>query len=565
VRSLQRDGRLDEIALGPLDASATEAIALAVDAGVDAAHVAADSAGNPFFALELARAAHRGAQATESLDALLSDRLDRLEPRARELLPWAAALGRGFLAQVLGKAAGIADGDLLGAVEELERRGVLRSQAVGEGGYDFAHDLLRVAAYRRLSAPRRRFVHGRIARVLADGASADASLHGDVVHHASLAGDHELAARASVSAAERCLRLFAPDEAARLAETGLAHAERLPPPARIAIRVSLLVAKVQSGRWLRRWPELEADLSRAVAEARDAGMYAEATLALHWLSASQRERGDLGGAHESTLRLLDVSRAGDAATRGRALAHSAKCFAMIERDIERARAMVDEAATLLPDHELDLEWCWADALVRSYCGAPDAALLVERTLALARRDQDRVCESECLIRLAQLALDRGDPARALAWCRELAPVAAKMTEGSEGAIADALDALARVASAVSGADGHLEHAIARLQDIDAKGMLAYVLAAAADIDRAAGRVVRAQGRADAALAAAEAVERRTLVASARASLAELALARGDRAGAAAQVDAVARDVETRFGVSERVRARLERIATGLAR
>jgi DNA-binding SARP family transcriptional activator len=563
VRAMARDGRLTELRLGALDAEATMAIARSVDAGVDGASVARESGGNPLFALELARAARLGGGASTSLDALVADNLDRLEPRARELLPWAAAVGRAFRLEALGRAAGFADADLVHAAEELERRGVIRLDAPGDEGegarYDFAHDLVRGAAYRRLSSARRSHVHGRIAAVLSERAVADPALEGEVVHHASLAGDHALAARAAVRASDRCLQMFATDEAARLAEIGFPHTARLELAERIRARVALLRVKVVSGRWLQRAGDLERDLRQAADEACAAGMKAEALSALHWLSASQRDRGDLPSAHETTLRGLELARGSDAATRGRQLAHTARCLGLLERDIDQADALVAEARDLVPAYEQDFEWCWADALVRTYCEAPGADALQERALALSRRDDNHLGESECLIQLAKLAIDGGDPGSALTRCRELSEVAGKMTGGSEAVIAAALEALARVAAADPGADGELERAIVGLHDVDAKGMLAYVLSASADVDRAAGRLARAQSRADAALAAAEAVQCRTLVAAARAALAELALARGDRADASRHLGAVEADLASPFGVQGRVRKRVERL------
>jgi hypothetical protein len=564
VRAMKRDDRLRDVGLGPLDANATSAIARGIDPRADVTRIAAESGGNPFFALELARA---GEGATESLEALLYERLDRVEPPARDLLPWAAALGRGFRLEWLGKLAGLSDADLIAAGEELERRSVLRadpSGPAGPDGYDFAHDLVRSAAYRRLSSPRRRYVHTRIARFLAELASADTSVHGDVAHHAALASEHELAARACVSAAERCLRMFANDEAARLAETGIGHAEKLSGGARIALRIALMQAKVMSGRWFRRARELESELAAAVAEAREAGMNAEAARGLHYLSTIQRDRGDLPGAHQSTLVAEEVSRNADDEARARQLVHTARCLALIQRDMDRARDLVGEAAALLPKHTSDFDWRSADAVVRCYLDAPDAGVSLEEALVLARRDQDRIGECECLIGMVQLALDHGDPARALASCRQLGPVAAKMTE-SEAAVADALEALARAALAEADAEDRLEQAISRLRDVDAKGMLAYLLVGAADLDRAAGRTASAERRATEGLAAAEAVQRQTLVASAHASLAELALATGDRAGAAAHLGAVKGDLASPLGVSQRVRARLDRLAVTLGR
>jgi DNA-binding SARP family transcriptional activator/tetratricopeptide (TPR) repeat protein len=559
VRALQRERRLVEIALGPLDPSATSLLARSVDAAADGERVAAESAGNPLFALELARAEATDGRITASLDALLADRLDRLDARSQDVLPWAAALGRGFPFDLLARVTELGHGDLLDALDALERRGVLRSQPLAAGsGYDFAHDLVRGAAYRRLSTPRRRFVHQRIARALAELATSDLALHGDVAHHAALAGDHDLVAHASVAAAERCLRMFAFDEAARLAETGIVHADRLSGGARIATRLALLNVKVSSGRWLRRASELAKELLCAVVEASDAGMNGEAALGLHHLSMLQRDQGDLLGAHDSTLRAAELSRGCDPVTRGRQLAHTARCLALMDSEMHQANGMIDEASGLLPDHEEDFDWLSAHALERCYHGAADSEALLERALGLARRKEDGFGETECLIGLVQLALDKSNPTRALAWCRELAPVAAKMSEGSEGAVADGLEALARVASCVPGADDHLDRAIARLREIDAKGMLAYVLSSAAGLDLAAGRIDRAEARAAEALRAAQAIRRATLVAIARASLAEIALACGDPARAAAHLDAVSLDPAQPFAISARARACVER-------
>jgi DNA-binding SARP family transcriptional activator len=557
VRALQREGRLEELALGPLDPLSTAAIARAAFAKADAEGIAAESAGNPLFALELARERGSRTEAVDSLQTLLRDRLERLDPRAQEILPWAAALGRGFSPDLLGRVTQATANDLLTALEGLERRGVLRAE---EGGYDFSHDLLRGAAYRRLSTARRGFVHQRIARVLAEVAVTDPSLHGDAAHHAALAGDHEMAARSSIAAADRCVRIFAYDEAARLAESGLVHADRLTGKARIAARVALLSVKVLSGRWLRRAHELLTDVSRAVLEARDAGMDAEALRGLYYLSMLQRDRGDLLGAHHSTLEAAAVSRTSGTELRARQLAHSAQCLALLERDMEHVPGMIEEASQLMDPNRPDVALAFARGVLSRYLDGADAASLLERSLALARRDDDHSTVCESLMQLTQLALDRGNPAQALAWCRELTPVAAKMSEGSEGAIAEALEALARVALCAAGAEEHLERAIERLRDIDSKGMLAYVLASAADVDRAAGRVERAQGRATEALSLAEVVQRRTLVAFARASLAEIALARGDQAEARSHLAALSGDLSQPLAISAIARARVARVA-----
>jgi hypothetical protein len=163
-----------------------------------------------------------------------------------------------------------------------------------------------------------------------------------------------------------------------------------------------------------------------------------------------------------------------------------------------------------------------------------------------------------MMRLAQRELERGQPDRALAWCDKLGPIAAKMTEGSEGAITGALEAIGRAARRPVDGDERLEAALTRLRDVDAKGMLAYVLAAAAEIDREAGRRARARERAVEAVAAAEVVGRRTLVAWARASLAQLAMDGRDVREARAHLGAITPDLKKPMGISARARIRVDR-------
>jgi DNA-binding SARP family transcriptional activator len=566
VRAMQKDDRLTEIRLGALDAARTAELARAIDDTVDDAQVVARSAGNPLFALELARAKARGVGSSESLDALLADRLDRLEARAQEMVPWAAALGRSFRADLLALVTGASDVELLGALTELERRGVLRADAgaADAATYDFVHDLVRDAAYKRLSSPRRQVLHRAIAKRLAEHANAEPALHGDVAHHAALAGDHPLATQAAIAAADRCLRMFASEDAARLAESGMVHADRLDADERVRAHVALLGVKVRSGLWLRRAANLGARLTELAREAEARGLGAEAGRALSYLSYLQREHGDLQGARNSSHLAVSAARDADAESRGLQLSYSARCLALIDRDMEQASSMIEQAASLLPGHERDFEWCWAHALERDYRDAADAGECLERARRLACAKEERFGEFECLMRLVQRELERGSPAQALAWCRELGPVAAKMTDGSEGVIADALDALGRVACCVPEADGHLEGAIARLRDVDAKGMLSYVLSLGAEIDREARRYARAAERAREALAAAQLVDRRSCVAWARACLAELAADEGDPASARHHVDAVAADLGRPMGVSARARKRIERAASRLA-
>jgi DNA-binding SARP family transcriptional activator/tetratricopeptide (TPR) repeat protein len=569
VRTLQREGRVLEIELAPLSGGAIATLARSANAGADVQRIAKESAGNPLFVLELARAFASGGdeRTSDTLSGLIADRLERLDGAARELVPWAAAIGRTFAIDTLERATELPAMELLGALEELERRGVLRATSTASGpAYDFVHDLVRASAYRGLSEPRRRIVHRRIALVLESLAQADGALYGDVAQHAAIAGDNELAARAYVAAGQRCLRVFANDEAARLAEAGGPHAAHLPRESRIRNQLALAKIKAISGRWVQRAGELDAELSRAIAEAEGAGMHAEAADGFDSWSLLHYERGDVRAAHEVTLRAVETLGVADPVTAARQHAYTARCLTMIEREVGRASSLLAEAeATLQARGIEDSTAVGARGLLLSFEGDHDGACrALERAVALAHAAEDRWLECESLIRLVQEEIEARRPSEALARCRELAPVAAKMGEGSEAVVAEALEAVARLMACVPGARDHVERSIARLRELDAKGMLAYVLNSVAELHLDAHRVDEAQVAAEEALRASSTVDRRTEIVLARAALARVALARGARQAAEEHLRDCQDDHAKPFAISARARRALDELADRLA-
>jgi DNA-binding SARP family transcriptional activator len=557
LRALTRDGRVQSIDLAPLDPEAIAELARTLDPSVDAARVVKESSGNPLFAIEVARALGQpGMPVAESLAALIADRLARLDETAREVMPWAAALGHSFVLETLERVTGMPPAALVGALEELERHGIVRASAAPAGiGYDFVHDLIRTGAYRQLSAPRRRLVHLQIARALSAAGATDGSLAGDVVHHAALAGDRELAARASVEAGERCLRLFANAEAARIAVAGLAHAASLARQPRLRLSLALWRVKIVSGKWLGEEGEVDRAVSRLIVEAKDAGLHDEAARGFDLLATLQRETGDFDGARSSSLNAAEAGRAADPVSAAAHLCVSARCLALIEREMDRADQMLHEARALAGERIVEsITYNWGLGLLRRYRGDPDGAReLLVRAFTLAERAEDHWVECDAVMTLVQLAIDEQRPDEALAWCAKLKPVVARMGEGSEGTAAEALEALSRAAAGERAAWGELERAIARLREIDAKGLLAYVLTSTAELDLAAARPADARARADEARANAEVVDRATQVVLARAILGRVALADGDRAAAARHLESIAPALVRPLGVSARAR------------
>ncbi len=560
VRALARAPRAKRIDLGPLDDADVALLASAADPGVDVARVVAEAAGNPLFALEVTRALARGQELERSLERIIDDRLARLDEAAREVLPWAAALGARFDAGVLARATGLDAGRLLSSIATLERRGILRAVSARE--YDFLHDLVRAAAYRRLAGPRRRLTHAHIARAMSAVPDPGGHLASEVARHASMGGEDELAARACLAAAERCVRLFAADRASELVDTGIRHAAALAREVRLPLQSALVRVRVLSGAARGREDPTAREILQLTVEASDAGLPTEVASGFQTLSILQHDAGDFSGAHTNTLRAAAAagSRSVDSTARAHQQVDTARCLAMIERDMDRARSLVEEAGVVLADRAFEtLGFQWAAGLVACWIGDEQKGRdALDRALVIAIRTEDRWAECECRIRLVKLDLEVGRARAAAEGAAGLLPVAQRMPEGSESTVARALWALAL--RSCGDADGHaVDEAIESLRRIDAKGMLAYVLACAAQQDADAGLANRATSRAREAIALAESVERRNVVALARVLLARLALARGDRADARRELDQVRPDIAVSMRVSAGARRAFEAV------
>ncbi len=476
VRALRRAG-LRELPLGPLPIEAIAQLA----PGRDAARLYAESEGNPLFAIELGRA--QGDTVPETLDGLLSERLDRLDDRARALVSWAAALGRSFSLDVLGRASAMPAPDLVATLADLERRTILRAT---DTGYDFAHDLVRRAAYAKLSPPRRKLCHAQIASVFA----ADPEASSELARHAGLAGDHELAARACVAAGLRCLRLCAHAEGGELAERGRHHLDNLEPARRLPYDIDLLWILVHT-RGVSQVARLTAALTGAVTAAELAGRSELVVRGNQALAVLKSRTGDEQGATSAMQRAAEESRSVNAADQVQMLAQTGRCYVMLG-DIARAREMLRDAAAVAERHGVDHpEHALTRGLVAHFDGDLDLARsLLSSTLGELRERADRWRQCDCLGHLAMIALERGELEEATRCAEELGSVAEKMGGGSyEGPFAAAISALAR--RAVDRAIV-IDDAFARLREIDAKQMLCLVLTVLAELELAERRPAEAE-------------------------------------------------------------------------
>lgn len=270
VRSLGREQRLRELPLGPLTAGAVRELVRRAHGAVDAAPIVATGSGNPLLVLEMARALARGQELLSGgVDAFIADRLAALSDGAAGLVPWVATFGRGVGPRLLGRLSGLSPAELLGPLAELERHGVLRAGT--DGIYDFTHDLVRGGAYRRISAPRRTLLHGRIAAALAEAPDPDDTLAADAARHADAGEDSGVCAAACVRAAGRCLRVLAYAEAEALVNLGRGHARRLPPRERLRTDVALIQLLLHPGLRLRHPGALASEIADICAEAQRQG------------------------------------------------------------------------------------------------------------------------------------------------------------------------------------------------------------------------------------------------------------------------------------------------------
>jgi hypothetical protein len=216
--------RTTEISLDRLTREDTEELARATattDIDPDDFDVLfADTEGNPLFIVETIRAGWTGALSnaptlTPKLHAVIDSRLRQLSPSAREILEMAATVGREFTTDVLDGALVTGAVDVVGALDELWRRGIIREH--GTDAYDFAHGKIRDAAYSSLSPATCRRNHCSIASTLIELRQRDLdAVSGEVARHFDRGGQVDEAVTWYARAAAAAQRMYADVEATRL-------------------------------------------------------------------------------------------------------------------------------------------------------------------------------------------------------------------------------------------------------------------------------------------------------------------------------------------------------------
>jgi tetratricopeptide (TPR) repeat protein len=339
LRHLRSASQLTEIALEPLDAAETAALAAQVANrafDVDAAtRLYHETEGNPLLVVETVRAgsgSHPPPGVPEQqipglpprAHAVIAGRLAQLSDHARETASAAAVIGRAFDLDVLVRLVG--DEDVVArALDELWRKRIVREQ--GPNAYDFTHDKLRDVAYGETSAPQRHRWHRRVAEVLVAAHEKDLDpVSAQIAAHYESAGLLEQAVPHYTKAAVVAGGVYAHDESIALVGRALALLRKVPPSARRdAWELDLQLALAPTYRVTMGWaaPELSEVLDRALALCDRVGTPAQRAQILYGMQSTYIVAGRLEKSATITDEMVRVFRE----TQGSAPPRSA--FAML--------------------------------------------------------------------------------------------------------------------------------------------------------------------------------------------------------------------------------------------
>ena len=334
------------------------------------------SGGNPFYALELARALGadvdpaRLLRVPESLEELVRARLDELSPATRASLLVTAAVGRpsAELFARLDVTEPVLDSAISARVIE-RTAGTIR----------FTHPLLASAVYHGVSPDERRRAHGRLALIVADPV--------DRAHHLALSTespDPAIAAALEDAAALAGTR-GAPIVAAELAEQAL----RLTPldAGGDRLRRALGAARAQHGAG--EWTRARSVLADLLAETRAGSLRAEALVLLAELESERR----------SVALLEEALREAASAPALQSVIHCRLAWASSKPGIDHARRAL-ELADELDDDQLRGQARAMQAILSWFAGEAPAP----EDLPARVRDFPNAVGGELLVREATLAV-----------------------------------------------------------------------------------------------------------------------------------------------------------------
>jgi transcriptional regulator with AAA-type ATPase domain/tetratricopeptide (TPR) repeat protein len=290
------------------------------------AAIVAKAEGNPLFLEELALAVGEqdGGAGTlripDTLQEVLSSRIQRLSEDPRRVLQAAAVLGREFSLRLLAEL-WQEPGGLEPHLVDLRRlEFVYEKSGAEEPAYVFRHALTQEVAYQSLAPTRRRMLHAAAARALeVQYADRLEEVYDRLAHHYARAEDAHRAVHYLTRSAEKAARTYAHTEAVTALRAAEGFVERMAPGDRDRTRVELALRQAHSLYFLGRFPETLAlltghrDTVEALREPALAGEYH------FWLAHTESHLGRHEAAVGAAERAIaEATQAGDAPTLGKA-------------------------------------------------------------------------------------------------------------------------------------------------------------------------------------------------------------------------------------------------------
>jgi len=390
-----------------------------------------------------------------SIAELLRSRLAAVSETGRQVLAAGSVIGRPFELEVVREASGRSDDEVVSALEEATRRGLLEEVA---DGYDFGHEEVRALVYAETSMARRRLLHRRVADALAARGRRDSGAQaGLIAEHYRLSGQEAEAAEQFRLAGERARSLFANAEA--LAHLRSALALGHPDASGLHESVGDLLT-------------LLGEYGAAIASYETAAALSEPdrVAALeHKLGSVYARRGDFdlaAGNFEAALEglvdparraRLEADRSLTEHRRGRA----GEALVLAERALELAEEAGDEQA-LSQAHNI------LGVLASSRGDLDEARRQLEQSLALAGRLHDPGARVAALNNLALVARAQDDLDRSLALTTTaLELCVAQGDRHREAALHNNLADLLHAAGRSEDAMSHLKRAVAIFAEIGA--------------------------------------------------------------------------------------------------
>jgi adenylate cyclase len=339
----------------------------------------AQTGGNPFFVDELFRHLNDEGRLLDPRGVWLRDvrlddtevpsgvrlvvdrRIERISDRARETIRAAAVIGRQFDLDLLEAVAGVRAEDVMAALEEAERAGVVMGPSGRqERRWRFPHQLVCHTLTSALPLARQQRLHARVAEVMSRLDPEGQVYTSEVADHLYLAGavaDPVRAVQALVTAADAAFSVYATDDAGRdyaraleVGDRGVSEATRARIEERLGDVMALTGQRESALERYRRAIGVHQRLRDSAAEAR----LTRKTGTLRWQAGDRREAQAqfdraltlLEGAHAEIERAHVEHEMGLAAFRN---GKNQDAIAWAERALATARQVFDLVPSGTPD------------------------------------------------------------------------------------------------------------------------------------------------------------------------------------------------------------------------